>query len=349
MPHQGRHATPPVPPLSGADAASDPAARGAGPSDHRSALQREASSADRDLIGPAAAGSAPEEVHAQGLHGLVPDDDVLLDDGRLLAGHVASALCSLPARPTLVHLAALRFTDLHLLLQTNGMGRPNDATKKSMSEQLCHWLSEDPARSLALPGGLRRTASTERAVDEQHNQDPQRPGVPLPPPTINTTDGHPPAHAHADADGAGRRSDGLMSDIASARSGARRPRRKRGGRKHRQRRPDQAPPSEPVVDHQLPPLFQCLADVPPTLATVVSTLSGALEFARKVQQGTVASGDGARQVTAITPLLSQVRALASGMGLERLRDAANAVDVLAGRGRPSLETHVASGTVGRTP
>ena len=86
------------------------------------------------------------------------------------------------------------------------------------------------------------------------------------------------------------------------------------------------------MDHQLLPLFQCLADVPHTLAMVVSTLSGALELARKVQQGTMASSDGARQVTAITPLLSKVRALASGMGLERLQDTATTVDVSARRG-----------------
>ena len=77
------------------------------------------------------------------------------DVGKLSAA-VLAALERLPTRPSAAQLRETKFAGLQVLLKTNGVPRPSNATVESMTRQLGAWLAENAGRVLELPHGVQR-------------------------------------------------------------------------------------------------------------------------------------------------------------------------------------------------
>ena len=78
------------------------------------------------------------------------------DVGKLSAA-VLAALERLPTRPSAAQLRETKFAGLQVLLKTNGVPRPSNATVESMTRQLGAWLAEHAGRVLELPHGVQRS------------------------------------------------------------------------------------------------------------------------------------------------------------------------------------------------
>ena len=77
------------------------------------------------------------------------------DVGKLSVA-VLAALERLPTRPSTAQLRETKFARLQVLLKTNGVPRPSNATVESMTRQLGAWLAENANRVLELPPGVQR-------------------------------------------------------------------------------------------------------------------------------------------------------------------------------------------------